>query len=68
MEFHRKKEEEERKKRREEMKRKKRMLEACFDGIIEEIEELLEEVCTCLGSQTKCRGYLNNLSMPDIIS
>lgn len=40
----RQKEEEERKRKREEIKRKKRMLEAAFEGDIEEIENILKEV------------------------
>lgn len=40
----RQKEEEERKRKREEVKRKKRMLEAAFEGDIEEIENILKEV------------------------
>lgn len=42
----RQKEEEERKRKREEVKRKKRMLEAAFEGDIEEIENILKEVKT----------------------
>lgn len=40
----RQKEEEERRRKREEVKRKKRMLEAAFEGDIEEIENILKEV------------------------
>nr|XP_022312740.1 putative IQ motif and ankyrin repeat domain-containing protein [Crassostrea virginica] len=42
----RQKEEEERRRKREEAKRKKRMLEAAFEGDIEEIENILKEVKT----------------------
>ena len=42
----RKKEEEERRRKREEQQRKKRILEAAFDGDIEEINKILQEVCT----------------------
>ena len=41
----RQREAEERRKRREEVNRQKRMLEAAFDGEIEEMEKLLKEVC-----------------------
>ena len=41
----RQQEEEERRRKREEAKRKKRMLEAAFEGDIEEIENILKEVC-----------------------
>ncbi|XP_060099008.1 IQ motif and ankyrin repeat domain-containing protein 1 [Heteronotia binoei] len=40
----RKKEEEEKKKQREEQQRKKRMLEAAFDGDVEEMKAILKEV------------------------
>lgn len=40
----RRREEEERRKRREELNRQKRMLEAAFDGELEEIKKLLKEV------------------------
>lgn len=39
-----KKEEEERQKRRDEIKRRKRLLEAAFDGDIDEINAILKEV------------------------
>ncbi|XP_048763546.2 IQ motif and ankyrin repeat domain-containing protein 1-like isoform X2 [Ostrea edulis] len=42
----RQKEEEERRRKREETKRKKRMLEAAFEGDVEEIENILKEVKT----------------------
>ena len=40
----RQKEEEERRRKREEQKRKKRMLEAAFDGDLDEIKQVLKEV------------------------
>ena len=43
----RKKEEEERRRKREEQQRKKRILEAAFDGDIEEINKILQEVRMC---------------------
>lgn len=38
------KEEEERRRKREELKRKKRMLEAAFDGDVDEMDNILKEV------------------------
>ena len=43
-ELQRQKEEAERRRKREETKRKKRMLEAAFDGDVDEINQVLREV------------------------
>ena len=61
----RKKEEEERRRKREEQQRKKRILEAAFDGDIEEINKILQEVCTYV--QMSARTYVVCLGLYYII-
>ena len=46
VEKQRQKEEEERRRKKEEAKRKRRMLEAAFDGDVDEMETVLREVKT----------------------
>ena len=60
------KEEEERKRKKEELKRRKRMLEAAFDGDVDEMKNILQEVCRCIDKisastfkKTNCRSELN---------